>query len=356
MGEHTDNRCHAIAALAVRDMGGSASSLLDYMSDDDKPHCKSLIKLYSARADRRQEMDILLKRLVASERFSSLAEVHPAWILEHLRDETARVVGIILRSLPSKHVRFLIENLPPHIREALPGMVESFAVASPVLNVIRQRFESHFLPMRISRTESHYEFANLYYLRGEELEDVLRDIGLSELAIAFSGLSGRAMRAVYNRLDLKDAKRLQRRGDELSDVSPELFRQARYNVLEIEENRLGPKRMLMRLGLAALASTVDGANNRLVKLIQQKLPPHDGYFLKRLIDEKKVRRGADVSKERQEIVLQIVVALAREGRIDQMWVRFEPSAIELSASPEHSSDDSLEESSDEETKTVQLLA
>ena len=141
--------------------------------------------------------------------------------------------------------------------------------------------------------------------------------------------------------------------NELEDVSPELFRQTRYNVLEIEENRLGPKRMLMRLGLAALASTIDASNDRLVKLIQQKLSPHDGYFLKRLIDEKKVRRGADVTSERQEIVLQVVVSLAREGRIDRMWVRFDPSTIELSASPE---DLDMDETSDEETKTAQLLA
>ncbi len=356
MGEHTDNRCHAIAALAVRDSGCSASALISYMSDDDGSHCNFLIKENLAKEDRRDAMNLVLRHLIASERFTSLAEIHPAWILEHLRNEPARVVGIILRSLPSKHVKFLIENLPPYIRESLPGMVESFAVAAPVLNVIRKRFESHFLPMRISRVESHYEFNQLYYLKGAELEVVFRDIGLTELAIAFSGLSGRAMKAVYNRLDLKDAKRLKSRNEELGEISPELFRQTRYNVLEIEDDRLGPKRMLMRLGLAAFASTVNANNERLVKLIQQKLSPHDGYFLKRLIDEKRVRRGADVVSQRQAIVLDIVVSLARAGRIDGIWVRFDPSTIELEASSEGGAVSEPEEFGDEETKTAQLLA
>ena len=144
MGEHTDNRCHAIAALAVRDLDGGASALMDYMSDDDKSHCKSLIKQYLAKQDRQQAMDLILKHLIASERFSSLAEFIRLGYLNILRDEPARVIGIILRSLPSKHVRFLIENLPPHIREALPGMVESFAVSAPVLEGNKRAFREAF--------------------------------------------------------------------------------------------------------------------------------------------------------------------------------------------------------------------
>jgi hypothetical protein len=348
MGEYTENRQRALVALAVKSLGAEASNLLDYMSEEDRVACQSLIGLYSAEEDCEQAMDLLIRHMVAAERFSSIAEVHPAWILERLREEPPRVVGIILRYLPSKHLRFLLKNLPPHIRETIPGMVESFAVPAPILEVIRQRFERHFLPMRICRSEDRFGFEHLYYLKGEELETLIRDLGISELAIVFSGLSGKAMRAVYNRLDLKEARRLQSRMKELDDVSPKLFRQARNALLEIEGSHLGPQRMLIRLGLAGLASAAGKEYDGVIRLIQQKLSPHDGYLLKRLTDEMKLRWDGDVAAERRDIVLGLVASLAREGRIDSVWARFEPSDVPSpAASPATARED---------TQTAQQLA
>ena len=327
MGKHTENRRRVLAALAVKNGGQEASKLLDYMSEEDRAVCEPLINLYLAEPNREQAMDLLIRHMVAAWRFSSIAEVHPAWILERLREEPPRVVGIILRYLPSKHLRFLLKHLPPHIRETIPGMMESFAVPGPILEVIRQRFERHFLPMRICRSEEKFGFEHLYYLKAEELEALVRDLGISELAIVFSGLSGKAMRAVYNRLDLKEARRLQSRMGELGDVSPELFRQARNAVLEIEGQHLGPKLMLTRLGLAALASATGREYERVGRLIQQKLSPHDGYLLKRLADETKLRGDGGVAVERRDIVLGLVASLAREERIDSVWARFEPAVV-----------------------------
>jgi flagellar motor switch protein FliG len=329
-------------------LGDKASTLLDYMSEEDRTACEPLIKLYLAEENRDQAMDLLIRHMVAAEQFSSIAEVHPAWILEHLREEPPRVVGIILRYLPSKHLRFLLKNLPPHIRERIPGMVESFAVPGPILEVIRQRLERHFLHMRICRSEERFGFEHLSYLKAEELETLIRDLGICELAIVFSGLSGKAMRTVYNRLDIKEARRLQSRMKELSDVSPQLFRQARNALLEIEGEHLGPQRMLTRLGLAALASAVGQECERVIRLIQQKLSPHDGYLLKRLANEMKPRGDGGVATERRDIILGLVASLAREERIDSVWSRFESSDI--------SSPAATPAVAKEETQTAQQLA
>lgn len=324
MTKGTDNRQRAVAALIARSSDQEAVRLLDHLGDADRACCEPLVTALRREERGAEAMELIVRHLLATERFSSLAEVHPAWILEHLREEPPRVVGIILRSLPSQHVRYLVQHLPPHIREAIPGMVESFAVPAPVLDVIRRRFERHFLPMGISRRQGRYDFSHLYFLKGKELETVLEDIGLSELAIAFSGLSGRALRAVYNRMDLKDAKRLKQRMQGFGEISPELFRQARMTVLEIEEERLGPKRMLRRLGLAALACALDDEHGRLARLIQQKLEPHDGYFLKRLRDETRPRHDRAVAAERHAIILRQIAQLAGAGRIDPIWSGFAP--------------------------------
>lgn len=321
MEQGLNNRLRTVAALAVLRDGAEAAALADYLPEAEQQAVAELIGGYGREPETGFAMEQLVRQMVASERFSSIAEVHPAWILEHLREEPPRVIGIILRSLPSKHVRYVLEHLPPMIKAQLPDMVESFSVQKPVLETIRRRFERHFLPMRASRSLARMGFEHLYYLKGAELEEVIRDAGLSELAIALAGMQGKTLHVVFNRLDLKDAKRLQRKIRETGSVSSELARQARYTILEVEGNHVGPERMLMRVGLAALASAMEREHGHLVRLLMQKLVPADGYLLKRSIDERRLRLNAVVAAERRAIIMNLVDELAAEGRIDPSWRR-----------------------------------
>lgn len=322
MSSQPNIRRRIVSALAVRRDGEAAGELLDYMSDRDRGPCGELIERFSAERDRELVLEQLIRQLVASERFSSLAEVHPAWILEYLKGEPPRVVGLILRSLPSNHVRFLLEHLPPMLRERMPNMVESFAVDPQVLEVIRKRFEKNFLPMRVSRQVRHPGFEHLYFLKTSELTELIREMGLFELAIALSGMSRKALHMIYNRLDLKDAKRLKMRIDGMSGISTELYRQARFNLLEIEGRHEGSVRMLKAVGLAAMASAAGHEHGEMIKLLMQKLEPQDGYLLKRFIDERKKRVNEAVAEQRQALVLGLVAELAAEGRIGHEWAAF----------------------------------
>lgn len=314
-----------VAALAVRREGAAAPALLEYLSDRAREVCEELISRFLEEADRDLVLEQLMRQLVASERFSSLAEIHPAWILEHLKGEPPRVVGLILRSLPSSHVRFLLKELPPMLRERIPNMVESFAVDPNVLAVIRRRFERHFLPMRVSRQIKHPGFEHLYFLKGEELTELIRELGILEMAIALSGMSSKALHMIYNRLDLKDAKRLKKRIDGLPGVSTELYRQARMNLLEIEGRHEGSERMLRAVGSAALACGAGGDGAEALKLLIQKLAPSEGYLLKRFMDHRGKRSTPSIAHERRNIVLGVVGELAAEGRINREWARFASS-------------------------------
>ena len=244
-------------------------------------------------------MESLISQKVASEHFSSIAEVHPAWIMEHLRGEPPRVVGLILRSLPSSHVRYLLKHLPPMLRDCMPNMVESFSVRPEILEIIRRRFESRFLPMRITRAVTHPGFEYLYFLRIEELAELVRELGIHEMAMALAGMSSKALHMIFNRLDLKDAKRLQRRMKGVAGITPELHRQARFNLLEIEGCHEGSEKMLASVGLAALASAAGGEHTMLAKLVQQKLAPAEGYLLKRFLDERKSEPEKSEGEEAQ---------------------------------------------------------
>lgn len=350
METKADNRLRALAAIALLREGAKARLLADHLGEAEGAPFSELAQRLAKKEDLAQEMALLLQKMAASERFSTLAEVHPAWMLERLKEETPRVVGIILRSLPSRHVRYLLEHMPPPMKQALPNMVESFSVEAPILEVVRQRFERHFLSMRMPHQAGAIAFEQLYYLRTEELEALIRDLGLTELAIALALFTGRALRAVCHRLDLKDAKRLQKRIHEVEEVSPRLAREARSAILAVEEDRLGPDRMLLRIGLASLASAV-GEEGDLLRLTMQRLEPATAYLLKRFVEERRGRHESALVAERRALVLVHVERLSREGGIDPSWASLFSSEEHLPSQAPHPSP-ALEE----ETRTDQQLA
>lgn len=319
-----NNRQRMVALLATIEEGDKAEGLLDFVSAEDRDACKAAID--SALAIDPTEREFTLRQQarsqLSSEGWSGLAEIHPAWILEELKSESPRIIGIILRYLPSKHVRYLLEHLPPATRLAIPNIVEAFSVPQPILDVIRQRFESRFKPLHLSRSFENFEFDHLYYLRGDELEVFFRDLGLQELAMALSGISGKSLSVLLNRLSLRDAKRLQSRMRSLEDVSDTLKRQARYTVLEVEGEHLGPEHLLMEIGLAAFSRAVSKENDDLFGKLEIKLDPRISYVLKRYIDERLEKNTNTLAVERQNVILSRVSALAQENLIDPSWSRF----------------------------------
>lgn len=316
-----------VAMMAVLEDGDRAADLLAFVSlDDDKRALKDVIEacLKIDPSEREFKLRQQARSQLSSEQWSGLAEIHPAWILEELKIESPRIIGIILRYLPSRHVRYLLEHLPPTIRFAIPNVVEAFSVPQPVLDVIRRRFESRFQRLHLSRSVEHLGFDQLYYLKGDELEVFFKDLGLQELAMALSGISGKSLNVLLNRLSLRDAKRLQQRMRSLEGVSDVLKRQARYTVLEVEGEHLGPEHLLMEIGLAAFARAVAPMHHDLFRMLEIKLDPRISYVLKRYIDERLEKNTGAVAEERQNLILARVVALASENLIDPSWSKFFP--------------------------------
>jgi flagellar motor switch protein FliG len=309
--------------MALLGRGNDAAKLLDFMSDDDMKTISRLIGGYSKEPERERKMRQILKHLSSSDCFSSLADVHPAWILERLKLEPPRVVGIILRFLPSRHVRYLLKNLPPMLCEQIPNIVESFSVEPAVLETIRRRFESHFAPMRISRTIEELGLENLYYLKEFEIEELFKELGISEMAIALSGMGANVLKIIYNRLDVKDAKKLKAALDGMRNISPESYCEARRNFLSIDSEGLGSEKLLRSVGTAVFAGAIAREDSELLKLFSQKISPSTAYLLKRLVDENRMRANAAGVEKRKQTVLCALKKLAREGRIDEAFGGFE---------------------------------
>ncbi len=323
-GARLDNRTHAAALTAFIYDGEGARELTGFLGDADRGAYERCVDDLAGHAD--DDGSSLARRtlraLISSEKFSGIAEIHPAWILEALKDESPRIIGIILRYLPSRHVRYVLKHLPPDVRNRMPKLVEAFAVPGDVLDVIRNTFESRFLPIHISKSHERFGFEHLHFLKGEELEQLFVELGLCEMALALDGMSEKMLNVLLNRLELKDAKRLHSRMQDLKGMSADIKRQARYAILETEDENVGSDQLLVDIGLGSLARAMAHENSDLFPVMRQKLSPHVAYTLKRMIDECSSACSPQVVEERKRLVLQCIARLAQEHRIDTQWERF----------------------------------
>lgn len=282
MARTVNNRQRVVALLATLH-GDDVATLTASALPGDAQAISDVVAGFSGLTSeaRREQAAQILRSLQASERFSGLSEIHPGWILKALLAEPPRLIGIILRYLPSHHVRFVIEHLPADVREKLPHMVEAFSVSPPLLDVIRQRFERRFVAMPAPHVSEQLSFDELSSLKTEELEALVTDIGLEEFALALGRLSSRGLRMLLNRLPLKEAKRVKARMGQQITYSETLRRQAPFTVLAAVENEIGSQQLLFYIGLVALARALPDEDDDLLQRLQQKLSPEHASSLRR---------------------------------------------------------------------------
>lgn len=312
----TEKRHQMIAALAAA-RGDDLERLVQHLTPDEAHAVQSsAVDLEQSRSGKSAEER--LSSLCAHERLSSMGEIHPAWVLEALKEESPKIIGIVLRHLPSSHVRYIVDHLPLAVRRALPQMIEVFSVPTPLLDVIRQRFESKFLstPTHPLGTCGFYQ---LHCLRSEELVRLFREIGFTEMALALMGISTQTLRTILNRLPLRDAKRVQSKMKGIGEASSELIHQAKFTLIAAAEERVGAHQLFMNVGLAAFARALRGDDLMLVRCLQQKLAPELGYLLKRTFEEWSSELSDGAIAERREVILASLKNLADEGAIAAAW-------------------------------------
>lgn len=321
-----------VACLSVFYKGSDAKLLAEFGPETEKDIFEDVVEelLNVSDLDRTSEIEERIKGLVSSEEFYGLAEIHPAWLVDILSKETPRVIGIIMRYLPSNHVRYILSHLPRRITSAMPQIVDAFSVPTPILTVIRGIFERHFIPMHTSKNIKEFSFQNLYYLKAEELETLIKDLGIQELAMAIEGVEPRTLNVLLNRLTMKEATALKSRITALKSVDAALTKEAKYTILEMSLEEMDAPVLITEIGLNALAKAFSEDDLEILPLLRQKLSPRLGYILKRYIDLHRANPSS-TSVLRQTVVLARLSALSQNGAIDEQWGRFFVSQDETSA-------------------------
>lgn len=297
------------AALALLENEAQALELAESLSEERA----SLYRGFCKAMDPSQA-GVVLKAFKAQEDFSGIAEIHPAWLLDILKNESPRVIGVVLRHLPSRHVRYLLENLPRRLTMELPKLIEAFYVPGELLDVIRRRVERRFVPMRVTHEVERFGIEHLYFLKIEDLNCLGLDLGLSELALSLVGSGRKILQIVLNRFNLSEAKILLGRVQAYRAKPRWLIKDARYSVLELGQKEMGARRFLEELGRMALAkafSTLD----RPVQALCQKMEPEKAYTFKRYLGA----AGKQQTALRAEWILEHLERLSREQKTDPLY-------------------------------------
>lgn len=305
----SDIRKQIVAYLTAYFDGEGGERLAQFGPQGEEAHLKEVFKELSSLSveERDEKITRRIKALRTSESGTGFSEVHPAWLVEALVTESPRVISIILRYLPSRHVRFILDNLPKRIKMELPKLIETFNVPTPILDVIKERFERKFAAVGV-RGDIR-SFSEIHYLRRDELGTLFRDLGLNELAYALGSLDKENLQVLLNRLDVTDARSLSERMSNIGKPPASLLKDARYTILEAELANIDPKRLLPEVGVVSFAKAFEKEDIGMLPNLMQKLEPNTAYVLKRYVD--RYINTSSTAPERKQLVMARALALAK---------------------------------------------
>lgn len=298
-----------IAMLAHRHAPESVAVLHDYVVGwDDALWDKSISE--SDNHDGAVELERLREGVASDNDISSLHNIHPEWMLQILERESPRIIAILLRYIPSHHVQYILDRLSPHVKERMPHFVDAFSVPTPVVRAIRRRFESHFDGVLAKQTVTS-EFSSVVALKYDDLPKFFRDLGLHEIALAFSDADPLSIQVLMKRLPESDARRLEERMHQVVDAPKTLTRDAKFTILDINVESLPAERFLFEVGLRAFAKACDRTEQDVIRALSLKLEPKVGEWL--LSQSARKAGGGELGGMRRQMILSRLETLFRAG-------------------------------------------
>jgi hypothetical protein len=121
-------------------------------------------------------------------------------------------------------------------------------------------------------------------VKTNKLLSFFRDLGLDQLARAFKGVHKSALKALLNRLSIKDAKEFQMRMKSLEKLTTRELREAQMLLLNLTIETIEPDALFLEVGMAFFAKAITREDSEFIRALQYKLPTKFGYLLKRYVD------------------------------------------------------------------------
>src|SRR5262249_51088943 len=195
------DRQQAFLLVTALKEGEEALQLLDFVAEARGAGVREvldgLIKLPKKTRD--EDFPRVLARLSPQGKVSLFSHADAGWIVDALKGESPLVWAPVFRELPRAKVGKVLSELPKELRKQIKAMVNNIP-AEPVWNLLKQKLEGRF--PRVSREvlENSGPFESFRNLTADQLVQLMREVGLAEMALAFSKVDKTATRAILHRL------------------------------------------------------------------------------------------------------------------------------------------------------------
>lgn len=313
--------------------------LLDLLPDDDmytlRDKAEALLEL-----DGEKRAAVVAREIRRQVQFAGLAgleSVDPSWLLAGIKGEQPRTIGIILAQLSAGARSRILAQLPAAVRAHIPDKEELRDCRLEMMRIVRQRFETKFVPMAAPPgAPTHFYFKDLVLLEARDLIQLVRALGIEQLAAAFWTIGKRKLAELCTSLGAQAAEELiaavketsAEDAMELADANEFLRRVlqgARIDGTGPEAKERFQRELFQKAGLFRLAQAVRSERPGFVQQLAQRIPRSHGQLLKSYVYRLGAEAEVDVVKLQrlQDQVLYRVERLAERGKVNPRYLKFE---------------------------------
>lgn len=313
--------------------------LLDLLPDDDmysvKEKAEGLLEV-----DGEKRAAIVAREIRRQVQFAGLAgleAVDPSWLLAGIRGEQPRTIGIILSQLSAGARSRIMAQLPAAVRAHVPGKEELSETRLEMMRIVRQRFETKFVPMPAPPgAPTAFYFKDIALLEARDLVQLVRALGIEQLAAAFWTIGRRKLAELCTSLGQRAAEELI---SAVKNTAPEdamelyeaneLLRRvlpgSRVDGTGTEAKERFQQELFQKAGLFRLAQACRAERPAFVQQLAQRIPRSHGQLLKSYVYRLGEDPDVDLPKlhRLQDQVLFRVERLAERGKVNPRYLRFE---------------------------------
>lgn len=287
----------AFLLTSQRILGNSAPDLMRFLPES---RVTALKAAWEGLSD--QDVQESWKNLAQPEEESLLYHADSSWVSQSFPGETAAVWAVILQDLPKARIGGVLKDLPKETRRDLKR-VKVTQLPAAVIQLILRRAEGRFPRIIRSDLEKDVVIKKLAPLGLRDLEKLLRELGISEMALAFSQINRSATRAILNRLNNADSKELRARIKKASGKKLPEQREAQLHILELDLEKLSPEEMVQEIGFGVFSRAFGKSDRALGEYFVHRFPPKQGYVLRRYLDENAPQNtDARITRTRERIL------------------------------------------------------
>lgn len=319
-------RQEMLVALCLMAEGEKGKALFQFAALDEVGSLERIShRLLRGTLDRR----LLKDRIRNLTRYGcrlGLEEVHPGWILEHLRAESPRIVALLSQFLSTPKAEFILSHLTFEERQRFPQ--SSRAVAPEIVAIVRSLIEKK-LGLTPLKSDESFSFSHLGTLKGEDLKALFRDLGIEEVGRAFRGVEPQVLRTFLSRFNLSEATEIRKRLKESLEVSATERRAAQRHLLSLSFDHLPAERFFLEIGCSVFARALTSDEVSWAEGLSQKLTVGEGYRFKRLLQERQKVNREESDRVKEEVMKRLFV-LAKQGKVKRYWkeeTEIEPTVI-----------------------------